>query len=201
MTVMLTLGVAVQHHGHIEGSPLDYLGIGAAAAASWAGVPGPGEPVLIAAAVLAARNRLDIALVIAVAFLGALIGGVGGWFVGLKGGRRVLTRRGPLHEMRLRALERGERIFARYTAIAVIIAPTWAAGIHGVRAKVYLPWNAVGAALWATGIGLGAYFIGPPLVDLVSDDLGWVSVSVVVALVLVFVVAELRRHHRRPPER
>jgi len=35
---------------HVKGPALDYLGIAVAAFLSWAGFPGPGEPVLIAAA-------------------------------------------------------------------------------------------------------------------------------------------------------
>src|SRR2546421_13103109 len=38
--------VHLAFHHHFHGAPFDYLGLAAAAAASWLGVPGPGEPVL-----------------------------------------------------------------------------------------------------------------------------------------------------------
>ena len=92
---ILILGLALHHRFH--GPPIDYAGLAAAAAASWIGVPGPGEPVLIAAGVLAARHKLDIGAVLAVAWLAATLGGIGGWLIGMKAGRGMLTTRGPLH--------------------------------------------------------------------------------------------------------
>jgi membrane protein DedA with SNARE-associated domain len=49
---------------------------------------------------------------------------------------------------------------------------------------------------WAAGIGLGAYFAGPPIEDLASD-IGWVITVGIVALVLVGVRFEVRRRLRR----
>jgi membrane protein DedA with SNARE-associated domain len=188
--------VHVHLHHRFHGPPFDYAGLALAAAASWIGVPGPGEPVLIAAGLLAARHKLDIASVILVAFLAAAGGGVVGWLVGMKAGRRLLGAPGPLHKLRLSALARGDEVFKRYVAIAVIVAPTWVAGIHRVRPAVYLPLNVLGAVLWAAGIGLGAYFAGPPIEDLASD-LGWAITVGIVLLVLAGVWLELRRRLRR----
>jgi hypothetical protein len=65
------------HHG-FHGPPFDYAGLAAAAAASWFGLPGPGEPVLIAAGILAARHQLDIGSVVVIAFAAAAVGGAVG---------------------------------------------------------------------------------------------------------------------------
>jgi membrane protein DedA with SNARE-associated domain len=190
--------VHVHLHHRFHGPPFDYGALALAAAASWIGVPGPGEPVLIAAGLLAAHHKLDIASVVVVAFLAAAGGGIVGWLIGMKAGRRLLSAPGPLHKLRLRALERGDEVFKRYVAIAVIVTPTWVAGIHRVRPAVYLPLNMLGAAAWAAGIGLGAYFAGPPIEDLASD-LGWVITVGIVLLVLVGVWFEIRRRLRRGP--
>ena len=194
MRLILILGLAVHHRFH--GPPIDYAGLAAAAAASWIGVPGPGEPVLIAAGVLAARHRLDIGAVLAVAWLAATLGGLGGWLIGMKAGRGMLTTRGPLHKARLRALERGDEVFGRWPVAAILLTPSWVAGIHRVRAGVYLPTNAVGAALWAVAIGLGAYLIGPSVIDFVND-LGLVTGAALVVLVAVGVWVEFGRRRRR----
>jgi membrane protein DedA with SNARE-associated domain len=167
MVLALALHLHVHHHFH--GPPLDYTAVGIGAFASWLGVPGPGEPLLIAAGVLAAQHRLDITEVVLVAWIGATVGGIGGWIIGMRAGRALLEFPGPLHGARLRALARGERLFNRHPRTAVLFAPTWVAGIHRVRASIYLPWNAVGAFLWAAGIGIGAYLIGPAIVDIVGD--------------------------------
>jgi membrane protein DedA with SNARE-associated domain len=195
----LLLAPALVHaplHHRFHGPPFDYAGLAVAAAASWIGVPGPGEPVLVAAGLLAAHHRLDIASVVLVAFVAAAAGGVAGWLIGMNAGRRLLSAPGPLYRLRLRALDRGDEVFQRYVAIAVIVAPTWVAGIHRVRPAVYLPLNVAAAAVWAAGIGLGAYFAGPPIEDLASD-LGWAITVGIVLLVLVAVWFELRRRLRR----
>jgi membrane protein DedA with SNARE-associated domain len=196
LKALLTFGLALRLHHHFHGPPIGYAGLAAAAAASWVGVPGPGEPVLITAGILAARHKLDIASVVAAAWLGATAGGIAGWVIGTRAGRRVLTARGPLRRMRLAALARGDDIFARYTVVAVLLVPSWIAGIHRVRPAVYLPVNALGAVLWAAGIGLGAFYVGPPVVDLLQD-VGWLTAGAIVILVLVGVGGGTVRRRRR----
>lgn len=191
----LLLGLLHIHH-HFRGPAIDYLGLAAAAFASWSVIPGPGEPVLIAESIFAARHNLDISSVLVIAWLGAAAGGMAAWLVGLKAGRLLVTAPGPLHRQRLRALERGEEIFSRHAVLAIYLTPAWVAGIHRVGSKVFIPVNAVTAAIWATLIGLGAYFAGPPIVDLVTD-MGLVTAGVLVLLVGGSILAERRRRAHR----
>ena len=198
--LQLHLG-AVAHH-RVEGPAVDYYGLAIAAAASWIGVPGPGEPVLIAAGVLASRHKLDLATVLLVAWAAATIGGILGWAIGLKAGRGLLTAPGPLHGPRLRAVQRGERVFERYAVIAVLLTPSWIAGINKVRSSVFQPTNAAAAALWAGGIGVGAYLAGPAVTDVVDDFGTGTSVILAVIIVAAVGVGLARRHRLRScPER
>lgn len=193
------LGLAAIHlhlfHHRFHGPPFDYVSLAIGAFVSSAGIPGPGEALLIAGGIIAASGRLDISSVIVVAFAGATVGGIVGWLIGMKAGRTVLTARGPLHRARLRTLARGDRIFHRYVALAVILTPAWVAGIHHVRSRVYQPWNAVSAAIWAVGVGLGAYYAGPSVVDAVAD-LGYVTLAVIAAIVLGAIGGEVLRRRR-----
>jgi membrane protein DedA with SNARE-associated domain len=184
------------HLHHFKGPAIDYVGLALAAFASWVGVPGPGETVLIATAVAASKHNLGIVSVLFVAWVAAMAGGLVGYLIGRRAGRGLLTRRGPLQSMRQRAVERGDRVFERYTAIAILLTPPWIAGIHRVRPGVYLFWNTVEAALWAAGIGMAAYLIGPSVVDEVND-LGLVTTLAVVGLVVFAVGGELLRRRRR----
>jgi len=184
------------HLHHFKGPAIDYVGLALAAFASWVGVPGPGETVLIATAVAASKHNLGIVSVLFVAWIAAMAGGLIGYLIGRRAGRGLLTRRGPLQSMRQRAVERGDRVFERYTAIAILLTPPWIAGIHRVRPGVYLFWNTVEAALWAAGIGMAAYLIGPSVVDEVND-LGLVTTLAVVGLVVFAVGGELLRRRRR----
>ena len=190
------LHVHLHLHHRFHGPPFDYAGLAVAAAASWLGLPGPGEPVLIAAGILAARNQLDIASVLGVAFLAAAAGGLLGWVIGRVAGRAVLTAPGPLLSARLWAVRRGDAAFRRYTVLAILIAPSWAAGINGVPPMIYNVVNLVSAAIWAAGIGLGAYFAGPPVIEVVGD-LSSVTEAIVVVVVALGVIEGLRRWRRR----
>jgi membrane protein DedA with SNARE-associated domain len=192
----VAFALALHMHHRFHGPAVDYVGLGAAAAASWAGVPGPGEPVLIAESIFAAQHDLDIASVIAVAWLGASLGGLGGWFVGLKAGRAVITAPGPLHNVRTGAVRRGEEVFSRHPVLAILLTPSWVAGIHRPRTSVYVAVNEFGAALWAAGIGLAAYFVGPSVVEFV-EDLGTVTVIGLAVLIAVSVGGEVVRRRRR----
>ena len=190
-------------HHRFHGPPFDYLGLAFGSVLSSAGFPGPGEALLITGGILAASGRLDISSLIAVAFVGGTVGGIVGWLIGLKAGRTVLTAPGPLHRARIRALERGDRIFHRHVGIAVIITPAWVAGIHHVRARVYLPLNALAALIWAVGVGLGAYYLGPSIADFVGD-LGLaalIAIGVVVIGGIVFEVIRRRRAEQRRADR
>ena len=193
---LLMVALALHLHHKFHGPAIDYFGLALAATASWVGVPGPGEPVLIAAGVIAARHRLDIGSVLLVAWAAATVGGIAGWLIGMKAGRAVLITRGPLHETRRKALAHGDEVFSRYAVVAILLTPSWIAGIHHVRPAIYLPTNAFGAALWAVGIGLGAYLIGPTVVDIV-DDVGVATVVGFALLVAAGVITEIARRRRR----
>jgi membrane protein DedA with SNARE-associated domain len=62
--------------------------------------------------------------------------------------------------------------------------------------------NLLAALAWAVGLGLGSYYAGPPVLDVV-EDMGWVTFAALVALILVVVGGGLltrRRGRRRRSE-
>lgn len=191
--VVFVLGASLHHRFH--GPAVDYLGLAAAAFAGWSVIPGPGEPVLIAEAIFAARHSLDISSVILVAWISAMAGGVAGWLLGLKAGRSLVTASGPFQKARLGALGRGEVVFKRHAVIAIYLSPAWVSGILGIRSSLYLTVNALTSMAWAAGIGLGAYFAGPPIVDVVGD-LGTVSEIGLLVLIVAGVAGEMVRRRR-----
>ncbi len=196
-TQLLVFALHLFHHDVASRAQIDYFALALGAFASWAGVPGPGEPLLIAAAIVAAKHKLDIKPVLFWAFVGAVTGGIVGWWVGRVAGRTVMIGPGPFRRLRLRAVERGEEVFQRLTVIAILLAPAWVAGIHRVGPVIYNVTNVVSAAVWAVGIGLAAYYVGPPVLDIISD-VGWVTAIGLVLLVLFGVGIEVarRRRHR-----
>jgi membrane protein DedA with SNARE-associated domain len=195
--LILALHVHLPHHLH--GPTIDYVGVAIAAFLSWFGLPGPGEPVLIAASVVAAKHKLDISPVVLAAAAGALAGGILGWLAGMLAGRSLLTMPGPLRGMRLRAARRGEELFKRREVLAVLLTPAWVAGINRAGVVVYNVTNVVSAAGWAVGLGVGAYYLGPVVLDL-GQDAGLIVSVVLVVVIVVSVGGEVVRRRRRRPE-
>jgi membrane protein DedA with SNARE-associated domain len=196
MWAMLLFGLHVHVHlFHHAGPAFDYVGIALASFASWVGIPGPGEALLLAAGVFAAKHKLDITPVVFVAFLGATAGGIAGWLVGLLGGRSLLTAPGPLRSIRQDAVDRGEETFKRMEVIAIILTPPWVAGIFHTRALLYNVVNVVSAAIWAVTIGVGGYYFGPPILELVND-FGTVGLVFAIVLVVAAVGTAAVRKHR-----
>ena len=173
-----------------------YLILFALTGAESAGVPVPGETALITGGVLAHHGRLDIALVIAVAALGAVAGDNLGYLIGRTGGRRLLERPGPFERHRREVLRRGEPFFAKHGpkavflarwVIGVRLAAAWLAGINRMHWLTFGFWNALGGIAWATTVGLAAYVLGPA-VEHVLKTAGVAGAGIAAAGVLAYVV-------------
>ena len=192
---MLVAALHLLHH--VKGPTLDYVGLAVFACLSWMIGIGPGEPVVVAAGVFAAKHKLDISPVVFWAWIGAAVGGVIGWLVGMVAGRPVLTAPGPLHTARLNSVRKGEELFKRREAIAILLTPSWVAGINRSRPVLYLPINVVSALLlWAAPLAIGAYYAGPPILDF-FDDIGLILTVGLLAAITLIVGAELVRRRRR----
>jgi membrane protein DedA with SNARE-associated domain len=194
--IAMTLQLALRIHHHIRGPRTGYAGLALAAAASWIGLPGPGEAAMVAAGILAAHHRLDIVSVVVAGWIGATAGGTAGWLIGRTAGRRVIVAPGPLLRLRLHAVERGDRLFERYGPIAVFLSPSWAAGMVGMRPVPFLLANAGSALVWAAALGVGSLAIGPVVLDLVGDA-GTIGLIVLAAAVIGGAIVETTRRRRR----
>ncbi len=171
-----------------------------------AGVPLPGETALVTAAVLA-HDHWGIQWVIAAAAAGAIIGDNVGYWLGRLGGRKLIDRFPITRRYAERVLPPSERFFkrhggktiflARFIAILRITA-AWLAGISRMHWWQFFIWNAAGGIVWATGVGLLAYYAGKAAGDAVGRY-GLYGAVVVIALGLMAVVA-LRFWHKRAIE-
>jgi len=158
------------------------------------GIPVPGETALIAFGVLASQGHYSLASVIAVAAAGAIIGdNLGYWLIGRVGGRALFRRWGWLHKYSDRVLPPAERLMARYGGPTVFFGRfvavlrytvAWVAGLTGMPWWRFLFWNAAGGIVWATVVGLIAYYGGKAVADTIARYGIYAGIVIVVALVV-----------------
>src|SRR5919199_2551744 len=169
---------------------LGYAALGALIAGETMGIPLPGETALIAGGILASEGRLSLEIVIVVAAAAAILGDNVGFWIGRKGGRRLLELPGPLAHHRERVLERGEAIFRRHGAKTVFfgrwfsglrIASAWLAGVNRMPWGTFLVYNALGGIAWAVSVGMLSYWAGHSADDVLNVvGIGGLGIALVV---------------------
>jgi membrane protein DedA with SNARE-associated domain len=157
-----------------------------------AGVPLPGETALVAAGVFASHGELNIAAVIIVAAVAAIIGDNLGYWIGRTGGRSVLTR----WTVTSRTLPWAEGFFERHGPKTIFIGrffsilrvtAAWMAGVSRMRWWTFFLWNAAGGICWALLVGLVAYLFGQAAADAIAKY-GLIGGASIVALALAGLV-------------
>jgi membrane-associated protein len=128
----------------------------------------PGDSILFSAGlVAAARDDINIVILISVIFLAAFIGDQVGFVIGRKLGRPYLERSKSPRMQRM--LVKSERFYERYGWWSVVIARyipwvrTFVPPIAGsVKMNYYkfLSANVLGAFLWGVGITLAGFYSG-----------------------------------------
>ena len=154
-----------------------------------AGVPMPGETVLVSAAIYAGtKHGLDIRLVVLAAAAAAILGDNVGFWVGRRYGQAVLTRYGPKVGLDERKQALGRYLFRRYGGSIVFfgrfvaLLRTYAAllaGANDLRPLVFMLWNAAGGIVWACLFGFGGFLLGKGL-ERIAGPVGWVALGLAV---------------------
>jgi membrane protein DedA with SNARE-associated domain len=135
-----------------------------------AGLPVPGESVLLLASFLAfSEHRLYLPYIIIVGICAATLGDNIGFAIGHYGGRPLLERYRKTLRIRPEAIARGENLFERHGALTVFFARFIAglrviagplAGVLRMHWRKFVLSNFLGAALWVTVISSAGYFFG-----------------------------------------
>ena len=138
------------------------------------GIPAPGQTLLMAASIDAARGKLNMVWVLAFALAAAVVGNAIGYAVGRWGGHPLLKRLG-VQENRLARIE--DR-FARNGPGILLIARFFdglrqlngiVAGLLEMPWRRFAFWNLLGGIAWVGVWGLGIYFLGRRMAFLRSN--------------------------------
>lgn len=167
-----------------------------------AGVPLPGETVLVSAAVYAGTtHNMNIAGVIGAAAAGAIVGDNIGFWIGREAGPPILERFGDMAGLDARRRKLGQYLFLRYGGAIVFFGRFVAflrayaallAGVNRLEPLRFFVFNATGGVAWATIFGLGGYALGASF-HRIAGPFG----LAMLALAIVALVAGWRfyRHH------
>jgi membrane-associated protein len=151
-----------QNHG--------YLTVAGALLLENAGIPVPGETILLFASFLAfSEHQLHLPWIILVGTLACTLGDNLGYSIGRRGGRPLLNHWKHLFRVKESHIQRGEELFLRYGSFTVFFARF----VFGMRiiagplaGVLRMPWrqfvlfNFLGAALWVTAISTVGHLFG-----------------------------------------
>lgn len=170
-----------------------------------AGLPVPGETVLLAGAALAHFGRLSLPWVVVVATAGAIVGDNVGFLVGRRGGRILAERYGPRVGLTASRLAEFDRFFLRHGPKTVFIA-RWVTGLRVVGAllaggsglpwRTFLVYNATGALAWSVTIAAAGYWLAYSW-NTLEKWIGGVGTAALVAVGVIVVLA-IRANRRDP---
>jgi membrane protein DedA with SNARE-associated domain len=170
-----------------------------------AGIPLPGETVLVLASIYAgATGELWLSLIIICAAAGAILGDNIGFWAGRHWGRAFLLNYGKFIHLPEERLRLGQYLFERHGAKIVFfgrfvaflrVLAALLAGVNQYRWPQFLFFNAAGGIVWSLVVGIGAYVFGDSI-HRVSGPLGLIALGAVVAGVIAFMVI-VRREERK----
>ena len=158
-----------------------------------AGLPVPGETILLVAGYFASTGEFNIALVMLIAAVGAVIGDNIGFAIGHHYGRGFLLRVGRFFFLTPKRLEHMENFFQKHGNKTILVArfitglrvfAALLAGASNMRWRVFLFYNVCGAILWSIVITTLGYVFGQSLPLLLK----WVGRSGTIFLIVAIVV-------------
>lgn len=161
----------------------------------------PGDSLLFAAGVFAAKGSLSLPAVMLVLIAAAVLGDAVNYAVGRRIGHRVYDMKDS-RIFRREYIERTHRFFEKYGGKTIVIARfvpivrTFAPFLAGVGEMTYprfSAYNVTGAVLWVLVCVLGGYFFGN--LPFVRDNFSLVVIAIIIISIMPGVVEFIR--HRR----
>jgi membrane protein DedA with SNARE-associated domain len=162
------------------------------------GIPLPGEIALVTAAALASHGRISIYVVIALAAASASVGGILGYWIGIKGGLPLVARYGGYVGIRQSHVNKAHAFFERNGSKTILfgrfiaVLRTWASVVAGAASMSFpkfVTYNTIGSIAWAIVFGSLGYFFGrdlPLLETYISRaSLGVLIIGAVAAGILI----------------
>jgi membrane-associated protein len=159
----------------------------------------PGDSLLVTAGVFAATGSLNLAELLLVVPLCAIVGDQIGYWIGRKAGQALYRREDSL-VFRKRHLERARDFYQKYGGKTVILARfvpivrTFCPPVAGAAMMPYgryVTYDIAGGILWVGSMILGGYFLGLKIPN-IGDNIHYVIAAVIVLSLFPPVISVLR---------
>src|SRR5512146_2969817 len=169
------------------------------------GLPIPGETALVTAAALAGRGTMSYVGVAIAGCIGTIAGGHAGYWIGLRGGTRVVAKYGRWFRLNEARLDRTHRFFVQHGGKTVLLGRFVAflrsfvgifAGISEMPIGTFAAYNALGGIVWVVTFSVLGYVFGRNLPRLVHY-IGRVSLLLAILIAVVAGVVLLWRWFER----
>lgn len=178
-----------------------YLLVFAIIFAESAGLPLPGFSVAMMAAALAGQGQLSFWLIYPLTVIASTLGGMSGYWIGVRGGRNLITRYGRyvlITPQRFNSAEKlfhkhGDKavLFGRYLPILCFMAGILS-GIAHLPYRRFFIYNLAGALLWSTSHLTLGFVFGRSL-DVLHRVFNNFFLAVIVIGLIVGLVVVVRR--------
>ncbi len=176
--------------------PWTYLFVGVLAfleTGAFVGLIAPGETTVLVGGVVAGQGEIELLVLIAIVWACAVAGDMTSYVLGRRLGREFIVRHGPRVKFTEERLHQVEGFFARHGGATILVgrfiglvramAP-FVAGASRMPLRTFLPYDVLGAGLWAGTFSVLGYVFWRSL-DRVT---GWVSQGLIVFALAVGVV-------------
>lgn len=173
------------------------------------GIPAPGQTVLIAAGIYAGAGRLNLAVVLALGLLAAVVGDNVGYAIGHYAGRPLVLRFGRYIFLTEDRLATAERFFAKHGNVVVPVARFIdglrqvngvVAGLAHMRWWRFLAYNVLGAIAWVSLWVLVGYVAGDHIAAIYTEFQRYEKyflaalAAVVIAVLIRWLIKRRQRH-------
>lgn len=149
----------------------------------------PGDSLLFTAGFLASQGFFDIAAVIGLIFIAAVLGDSVGYTIGRRAGPKVFRKKDSIifshnHIERSRAFyaKHGGKtiVIARFVPVVRTFAPVLA-GVGKMPYRTFLFFNVFGAFVWSFGVTLLGYYLGKSIPDIDKYLLPIIAIIVLIS--------------------
>lgn len=161
----------------------------------------PGDSLLVTAGLAHEALGLSVPVIAVVAFVAAAAGDQVGYFLGDRFGARLFKEDARI--LKTSRLRETEAFFEKYGGRALVlgrfvpVVRTYvplAAGSARYPYRRFLPWNLLGALLWAVGVTVVGSLLGG--VPFITDNIDVLLTVIVLVSVLPVVVSQVRKRVR-----